>query len=167
MPGGALERFLIVQLSLNTVPLFVHATRRKHKPSMKALHQSVQGMLRPRNLSDSRLTFCAGGCIRFGHFGGEFFMQGFHDQRRSAARGTPAPKEAGGCGIVCTLENIFCVACVMWITWRKVGGFVAKGGGFCSATPIFGGFCSATFRPDTPFFLEMAGENRCFWGEHQ
>lgn len=25
MPGGALERFLIVQLSLNMVPLFVHA----------------------------------------------------------------------------------------------------------------------------------------------
>ena len=93
---------------------------------------------------------------------GEFFVLGFHDQRRGAVRATPAPKEAASCEIVCTLENIFYVTYIMWITQRKVGGFVAKGGGFCSETPIFGGFCSATFRPDAPFFLEMAGENACF-----
>ena len=64
-------------------------------------------------------------------------------------------------------REYFYVACIMWITYRKVGGLVAKGGGFGSETPIFGGFGSETFRPDTLFFLEMAGENGSFWGEHQ
>lgn len=74
---------------------------------MKAPLQVEQGMIRLREPSNFRLTSRGGRRICFGHFGGEFFVLGFHDQRRGAARGTPAPKEAGYCGIVCTLGNIF------------------------------------------------------------
>ena len=86
---------------------------------------------------------------------GEFFVLGFHDQRRGAVRATPAPKEAASCEIVCTLENIFYVTYIMWITQRKVGGFVAK--------PLFlGGFVAQLFDLMPPSSLKWRGKTLVF-----
>lgn len=50
---------------------------------MKALHRAMQGIFKAAGtFGDFRLTLRAGECICFGHFGGEFFVRGFHDQRR-------------------------------------------------------------------------------------
>lgn len=82
MPGGAFERFLIVQLLLNVVPLFGSRGVAETQAFNEGPAPIGAGNIKARNLSASRLTSCGGGCICFGHFGGEFFLPGFHDQRR-------------------------------------------------------------------------------------
>ena len=89
---AGLLRFLIVQLSLNVVPLFGSRGVAETQAFNEGPAPHGAGNIRPRNLSDSRLTSCGGRRICFGHCAGEFFMLGVHDQRRGAVREPPAVK---------------------------------------------------------------------------